>query len=115
MSYWDERLSGSKHSNRKGGENVIEIREFPFDTSKFPPLWHLPASNGAYRNDFDFALRELGMLGVSTREILTLNEETLNEWVYYYGWDRPEKDTLRVAPAYGYEIENKIHLSSFSR
>lgn len=99
---------------REAGQNVKEIVA-GVNHAKFPLLWHLPSSNKVYRNDFDFALRELNQLGIPATELIMLDGKSLGEWVYYYGWDRPEKKVLRIAPSSGYEIENKIHLTRFSR
>jgi hypothetical protein len=98
---------------KAGGQNIEEVAA-DARRADFPHYWHLPFSNRVYRNDFDFALRELNQLGVDASELPTLNGKT-DEWIYYYGWDRPETNDALIAPQFGYEIENKIHLARFSR
>ena len=97
-----------------GGQKIEEISTNARHAT-FPSFWHLPFSNRVYRNDFDFTLRELNHLGVSTTELIALDSKSSNDWIYYYGWDRPEKNGLQIAPSFGYEIENKVHLAQFSR
>ena len=99
---------------RVAGQGIEEISAHAY-RAKFPHLWHLPFSNRVYQSDFDFALHELNQLGVSVSELETLGGQSSGEWVYYYGWDRPDKKGLRIAPSLGYEIENKVHLARFSR
>lgn len=99
---------------RAGGRGIAEVSENA-RRARFPRLWHLPLSNRVYRNDFDFTLQELDKLGVQAAELATLDGEVTREWIYYYGWDRPEMNDILLAPSLGYEIENKIHLARFSR
>jgi hypothetical protein len=98
---------------RAAGQKLEEISAAA-GRAEFPSLWHLPASNRVYRNDFDFAIRELCKLGISVTEIKSVGSILLGEWIYYYGWDRPEQ-VLWIAPSSGYEIENKVHLARFSQ
>ncbi|MFH1621017.1 MAG: hypothetical protein ABIB04_02945 [Patescibacteria group bacterium] len=99
---------------RAAGEKVEELSVVA-SRALFPPFWYLPLSNRVYRNDFDFVLRELNLLGVSVLEAKTLGDIPPSEWVYYYGWDRPKNNRPRLAPSSGYEIENKVHLADFSQ
>jgi len=99
--------------SQAGGQRIEEVL-YDAKAAQFPALWHLPYNNEVYRNDFDFALRELNHLGVSATETAVLDEVPAGEWLYYYGWDRPKEEKL-LAPCFGYEIEDKIHLTRFSR
>jgi hypothetical protein len=85
---------------RAGGQGIEELSA-GIDRAQFPSLWHLPFSNRLYRNDFDFALRELNQLGASVAEVKELGATTSNDWVYYYGWDRPGKNASQIAPSLG--------------
>ena len=99
---------------RVAGQKPDELRRNA-SLANFPRYWHLPFANRVYRSDFDFALRELNDLGVPAVEISDFSGCPEGEWIYYYGWDRPEGNDVLTAPRWGYEIENKIHLARFSR
>lgn len=77
----------------------------------FPRWWHIPQNNLAYGAEFNLALAEVKNLGVEIAEVKNLSQVPR---VYYYGWDRPLNIKCGLAPAYGFEAENKHRLVDFS-
>lgn len=97
-----------------GGQRAEEISAEAVHAD-FPSRWYIPSSNSAYQKDLDFTIQQLNRFGVAATELTNLDSAS-NEWIYYYGWDRPKKyASRRLAPNLGYEIENKTHLAEFSQ
>ena len=79
----------------------------------FPSVWVL--DNPLYRPEIELDAREIALAtaGVLEPHIVTPEVfDTRDDLVYWYGWKAP--DHVRIRPAYGRFLEDKIHLQRLS-